>query len=89
MPDPAPEAVRAFLVDRIGPSLVSLGRDPATLPDDFDLLGEGALDSLQFLGLIADLEEHLGREVDLGALDVEEIAKLGPLSRHVARAAAT
>jgi acyl carrier protein len=56
----------------------------AELPDDFNLLAEGVVDSMGFVGLIAELESRLAMEIDLGDLDPDDLGALGPLSRYIA-----
>jgi len=41
-----PEKVRTFLLDRYADKIKGMGLDPATIPDTFDFLLEGAVDSL-------------------------------------------
>jgi acyl carrier protein len=79
-----PEIVRQFLsvkyLDRIEP----LGLNFAEIPDDFDLLLSGVIDSFGILEMISSIEEEFQVELDLVALDAEQITIVGPLSRFVA-----
>jgi acyl carrier protein len=79
-----PEIVRQFLsvkyLDRIEP----LGLSFAEIPDDFDLLLSGVIDSFGILEMISSIEEEFQVELDLVALDAEQITIVGPLSRFVA-----
>ena len=54
------------------------------VPDDFNLLAEGVVDSLGFVELIAELEGQLAVEIDLGDLDSDKLGVVGPLSRYIA-----
>ena len=62
-----------------------VGRDalPVEVPEDFDLLTEGVIDSLGLVELIASLEERLGVEVDFAELDADDLTKVGPLAAYV------
>ena len=75
-----PEIVRQFLsvkyLDRIEP----LGLNSAEIPDDFDLLLSGVIDSFGILEMISSIEEEFQIELDLAALDAEQITIVGPLS---------
>ncbi len=53
------------------------------IPDDFDLLEEGVIDSFGIIVMITSLEEHFGIKIDLEKLDAEDFTIIGPLSRHV------
>ena len=57
---------------------------PEALADDFDFLLNGVIDSFGILEMISALEEAFQIELDLAALDAEQITVLGPLSRYVA-----
>ena len=52
----------------------------AELPDDFDLLLSGVIDSFGILRMISSIEEEFHVELEWAALDAEQIAIVGPLS---------
>jgi acyl carrier protein len=81
------ERVRAFLVGQYGDQIRGKGFDPGELPDDFDFLLKGVIDSLGVLQMIGDLEKTFQIELDMSSLDPEQLTVLGPLSRYVAEAA--
>ena len=83
----AEEEVRAFLVDRLGDELSALGMSPQDVPDDFDLLTHGVIDSFGILEMIVDIQERFGLNGDFEGLPVEELTIIGPFSRYVARMA--
>jgi len=56
------------------------------VPDTFDLLSEGIVDSLGLMELITALGEKVGFEIDFDGLDAEELTIVGPLARYVANA---
>ena len=76
--------VRDMILDCLGGLLVS-GSLPDPVPDGFNLIGEGVIDSLGFVQLLAELESRLGLAIDFAGLDPEEFAVVGPLSRHICR----
>jgi acyl carrier protein len=52
--------------------------------EDFDLRRDGAIDSLGFIRLIADLETRTGRPIDLADLEPERLTQLNDLAAHIA-----
>jgi acyl carrier protein len=84
MRDITAAGIRRFLLDKYREPVQALGLAPADLPDNFDLLLNGVIDSFGILEMISALEEEFGIQLDLAALDAEQITVLGPLSRYVA-----
>ena len=89
MKEITPESVRQFLLVKYLERIQSLGLVSAELPDDFDLLLTGVIDSFGILEMISTLEEEFHIELDLATLDAEEMTIVGPLSRFVASNAKT
>ena len=85
-PDDVRVFVREFLAKR---ATASQQNTIAELPDSFDLLLSGAIDSLGLLELITALNQHYGRDLDFEALDAEQMTIIGPLCRFVADHMAT
>lgn len=76
--------VRVFLKDYLGRKLQANGRGVCEdLPDECDLLLSGMIDSIGLLGLVAEIQEFAGREIDFELLDPEEMTIVGPLCRFV------
>ena len=59
----------------------------AELPDDFDLLLSGVIDSFGILEMISAIEAEFRIELDLALLDAEDMTKIGPLARYIAESA--
>ncbi|HTS19493.1 MAG TPA: acyl carrier protein [Verrucomicrobiae bacterium] len=78
------DAVCAFLAGRYADQLRGRGFEPAALPDDFDFLLSGVIDSLGVIEMISAVEQHFGITVDFETLDPSELTVLGPFSRFVA-----
>ena len=78
------DRVRDFLLRRYSESIAAMRLDVAQVPDDFDLLLTGVIDSFGILEMISAIEAELQVQLDLGLLDAEDITKIGPLSRYVA-----
>src|SRR5438132_6084575 len=76
--------IRQFLLVKYSGTIGALGLAPADLPDDFDFLLSGVIDSFGILEMISAIEKEFEIELDLAALDAEQITILGPLSRYVA-----
>ena len=89
MKEITPESIRQFLLLKYLERIRSLGLASAELPDDFDLLLSGVIDSFGILEMISTLEEEFHIELDLDTLDAEEMTIVGPLSRFVASNAKT
>jgi len=85
MPEVSPDRVREFVVQHLTVSLANDGRVlPQMLPDDFDLLLSGVVDSLGLLDLTVALSEFVGQELDFDAMDPDDLTVVGPLCRYVA-----
>ncbi len=81
--------VRRFILEHLAEQLRVQGRSlPTDLPDDYDLMLSGLIDSLDLLELMTALAEHCGGEIDFEAIDPDQMTILGPLSRFVAEEAA-
>ena len=76
--------IRQFLLVKYSGTIKALGLIPAELPDDFDFLLSGVIDSFGILEMISAIEEEFGIQLDLEALDAEQITIIGPLSCYVA-----
>jgi acyl carrier protein len=76
--------VRVLILEACGPALADFGIDATNAPGDLDLRGSGMIDSLGFVEVIVQLEEQLGIEIDLEAMDPEQITVLDPLATFVA-----
>jgi acyl carrier protein len=78
------ERVKSLIASILEPRLLAQGITVTTLQDDLDLRGEGIVDSLGFVQLLAELETRLGGRIDLLDLDPEYLTNVGALSRHIA-----
>jgi len=58
------------------------------VPDDFDLVTGGVIDSMGVIELVSALEQEFGMELDLSGMGAEELAVVGPLARYVSAQAA-
>ena len=76
--------IRRFLLEKYREPIGALGLIPEKLADDFDFLLKGVIDSFGILEMISAIEKEFEIELDLAALDAEQITILGPLSRYVA-----
>jgi acyl carrier protein len=78
--------VRALVLEGLAEPLSAKNVSPDDLPDSYDLLAEGVLDSLAILDLILSLEERFALEIDFDGIDPDDLTRIGPLSRYVADA---
>jgi acyl carrier protein len=84
MNGPTPDDVRTFFGDFLNRKLRDRGQRPLRgLPDDYDLLLSGALDSLAFVEMMMAAGEYFAREIDFENLDPEQMTLIGPLCRFV------
>ena len=79
-----PAIVREFLLRRYSEPIKAMRLDPTQVPDEFDLLRAGVIDSFGILEMISAIEIELQVQLDLALLDAEDVTKIGPLSRYVA-----
>jgi len=54
------------------------------IPDDFDFLLSGVIDSVGLLEMVSAIEDEFRIQLDLALLDAEDITKIGPLARYIA-----
>jgi len=80
-----PADVQLFILGRIDDPLRAKGLAPADVPDSFDLLLEGVIDSFGIVEMIGALEERYGLEFDFDELAPDDLTRVGPLSSYVAR----
>lgn len=78
------EQVRGFLLDHFSDRLSAAGYVPQEVPDDFDLLAKGIIDSFGVMELVVALEEKFGVEVDFENLAPEDLTVIGPFATYVA-----
>src|SRR5437764_5394850 len=76
--------IRRFLLDKYREPIGAIGLIPDKLPDDFDFLLNGVIDSFGILEMISAIDNEFRIQLDLADLDAEQITILGPLSRYVA-----
>jgi acyl carrier protein len=80
----SPAQVRAFVLETLAETLAECSIDPAGVPDDFDLLTSGVIDSFGVLEMISDVNDHFGLEIDFEELDPEGLTIIGRFSEYVA-----
>jgi acyl carrier protein len=75
-----PDNVRIFVADFLNRKLKERGQDPLSdLPDDYDVLLSGVLDSVAFVEMMMAAGEHFVGEIDFENLDPETMTIVGPL----------
>lgn len=77
------KVVRRFLINLFLDSIKMKGFNAEDVPDNFDLLREGIIDSLGLIEIISALEKEFGIKIDFGDLDAEDLVKIGPFSRYI------
>ena len=83
--DVTPDNVREFLLRRYSEPITAMQINITEIPDDFDFLLSGVIDSFGILEMISAIEDEFLIELDLALLDAEDITRIGPLARYVAK----
>lgn len=84
MNSPTPDNVRVFVAGFLNRKLKDRGQGPLTdLPDDYDVLLSGVLDSLGFVEMMMATGEHFVGEIDFENIDPEKMTIVGPLCLFV------
>jgi len=81
---PTPDQVRQFLINKYSEPIKGLGLEETSVPDDFDLLTNGVVDSFGILEMITAIEDEFSLQLDMANLDAEQLTLLGPLCRYIA-----
>ena len=84
MKEVTPGNVREFLLTRYSEPITAMRLDVAGIPDDFDFLLAGVIDSFGILEMISAIEHEFQIQLDLALLDAEDVTKIGPLTRYIA-----
>jgi len=80
---PSKEEVRKFILHLHSDKLTAKGLQPDTVPDDYDLLEQGLIDSMGVLELVSALQERFKIRIDLETIDTNHLTIIGPFSEHV------
>jgi acyl carrier protein len=78
------DEVREFTLLHVADGLRARALSPDAVPDDFDLLLEGVIDSFGLLELITAVETRFELQLDFEDLDADDLTVIGPFSRYVA-----
>jgi acyl carrier protein len=84
MKDVTPDKVREFLLTRYYEPIIAMQLSLTEIPDDFDLLLSGVIDSFGIVEMISAIEDEFHIQLDLALLDAEDITRIGPLARYIA-----
>jgi acyl carrier protein len=84
MNEVTPDNIRTFLLTRYSEPMSAMRVDIAEVPDDFDFLLTGVIDSFGILEMVSAIEKEFAIQLDLELLDAEDITKIGPLARYIA-----
>jgi acyl carrier protein len=79
----AADEVRAFIISELRASFAENNVDVAAVPDDFDLMKMGVIDSIGLINLLGSIDDRFGVEVDYEGLDTDDITVIGPLCRYI------
>jgi acyl carrier protein len=84
MNDVLAQQVRSLVLTKLKQPLLAKGLQPENVPDDFDLLTEGVIDSQGLIELILALEQRFDFEIDFEQLDPEQLMVIGPFCHYIA-----
>lgn len=79
------EEVRSVVLALFEVPLRANGMDPGEVPDDYDLLTEGVIDSLGMVAMVGAAEDLADCEIDFEDLDFEDMTIVGKFCDYVAR----
>jgi acyl carrier protein len=88
MPPATAAAVRDLILERLDEQLAARGLTPSEVPESFDLLLEGLIDSFGVVEIILMLEQRYAIEFDFDELPADDLTKIGPLASYVERKSA-
>ena len=77
------EEIRTFILSRLQGQLEAKGLCPSSVPDDFDLLTEGVINSMGMVELVVAVEQQFATRLDFDELDPESLTIVGPLCRYI------
>ena len=77
------EEIRNIIISFIEPKLIKSDFDKNKLIDSTDLLGEGILDSFDFIDLVVYIEDQTHISVDLSQLNFDIFTTLGGFINEV------
>ncbi len=80
-----PREVKIFLMELYSDSFEAIGMTEEQVPDSFDLMLEGIIDSLGVLELVTAVEEKFQINLDLDSIDPEDLTRIGPFADFVAK----
>ncbi len=74
-----PGTPRHLVLEMLEPALQRASLSPEAVDDDFNLIERGVVDSIEFLDLVARLEERAGVQLDLFDADPDVLTTVGGL----------
>jgi acyl carrier protein len=77
------EDIRKFILRRYSEQLSANGMALDAVPDDYDLMITGVIDSLGLIEMISAMEDEFNLEIDFEGLDADEMTIIGPFCRYV------
>ena len=75
--------IRKFILRRYSEQLSANGMALDAVPDDYDLMVAGVIDSLGLIEMISIVEEEFNLEIKFEGLDTNEMTIIGPFCRYV------
>ena len=80
-----PEQVRSAILEMFEDSLRANGLEPSDVPNGYDLLTEGIIDSLGMVAMVSKAEDLADCEIDFEDLDFEDMTIIEKFCNYVAR----
>jgi acyl carrier protein len=73
----APDEIRKFLLTKYSEPIAAMRLETSELPDDFDFLLSGVIDSFGILEIISAVKNEFQMQLDLSLLDGQDITRIG------------
>jgi acyl carrier protein len=83
------DEIRKFILGRLQGPLEAKGLSPSSVPDDFDLLTEGVVNSMGMVELVVAVEQQFATRLDFEELDPESLTIVGPLCKYIEERSST
>ncbi len=77
------EDIRKFILRRYSEQFSANGMALDDVPEDYDLMNAGVIDSLGLVQMISAVEKEFNLEIDFEGLDANEMTIIGPFCRYV------
>lgn len=75
--------ITTFITEKIRAKAALIGDEKPEVTDDFDIMGSGLFDSMEFLVMISEIEERFKVEVDFSDAEPESMSTIAGFIRSM------